>query len=152
MFLLAPVQADDSEIRYFDQPPSAEALADILFPTQYRSIKGDADVPEQPRFSGFGMPIQFEYGSTIIIAPSLPYLDSVGEMLNLDGVEDRKLIIEGHTDSAGSREYNQKLSESRAEAVKLYLMSVFNIDPDRLVTVGRGETELFDRRDPLAAT
>ena len=34
-----------------------------------------------------------------------------------------KIEVEGHTDSVGSDEYNQKLSEQRADSVREYLMS-----------------------------
>ncbi|PNK61437.1 OmpA family protein [Psychrobacter sp. FDAARGOS_221] len=48
-------------------------------------------------------------------------------------------VIEGHTDSNASDEYNQKLSERRANAIKYILISKFNISPDRLEAVGYGE-------------
>ena len=47
--------------------------------------------------------------------------------------------IEGHTDSNASDEYNQKLSERRANAIKYILISKFNISPDRLTAIGYGE-------------
>lgn len=48
-------------------------------------------------------------------------------------------VIEGHTDSNASDEYNQKLSERRANAIKYILISKFNIAPDRLTAIGYGE-------------
>jgi OOP family OmpA-OmpF porin len=48
--------------------------------------------------------------------------------------------ISGYTSAAGSQAYNQKLSERRAEAVKTYLVEEGIITPDRLITVGYGET------------
>ena len=48
--------------------------------------------------------------------------------------------IAGHTSAAGSEEYNQKLSERRAEAVKEYLVKTGGIDGNRLTTIGYGET------------
>jgi OOP family OmpA-OmpF porin len=48
--------------------------------------------------------------------------------------------IEGHTDSVGSPEYNQRLSERRAEAVRAHLVDAHAIAPDRLITRGYGET------------
>ncbi len=46
--------------------------------------------------------------------------------------------IIGHTDSTGSRAYNQKLSERRAEAVKRALLAR-NVTPERITTAGAGE-------------
>lgn len=50
--------------------------------------------------------------------------------------------IEGHTDSKGSAEYNQKLSEKRANAVRDALIKR-GIDPKRLKSVGLGESRLI---------
>ncbi|MFP6781517.1 MAG: OmpA family protein, partial [Gammaproteobacteria bacterium] len=47
--------------------------------------------------------------------------------------------VEGHTDSRGSDAYNQKLSQSRAEAVSAYL-AANGIDAGRLSSVGYGES------------
>jgi outer membrane protein OmpA-like peptidoglycan-associated protein len=52
-----------------------------------------------------------------------------------------KFTLEGHTDSTGSPEYNQKLSEKRAEAVKERLVKKGGIDPVRISTAGFGETK-----------
>jgi OOP family OmpA-OmpF porin len=49
-------------------------------------------------------------------------------------------MIVGHTDSIGSDEYNQRLSERRAQAVKQYLVSK-GIAASRLSTEGQGERE-----------
>ena len=50
------------------------------------------------------------------------------------------VLIEGHTDSFGSDELNQRLSEDRAKAVEAYLTSVGAFDASRLSSVGHGET------------
>jgi outer membrane protein OmpA-like peptidoglycan-associated protein len=51
---------------------------------------------------------------------------------------ERKVIIEGHTDSTGSDSYNQSLSERRAMSVKSALVRI-GVDPSRLVTQGYGK-------------
>ncbi|WP_417776202.1 OmpA family protein [Stutzerimonas xanthomarina] len=51
---------------------------------------------------------------------------------------DRKLVIEGYTDSTGSDSYNQQLSERRAEAVYRALIHA-GVDAQRMQTVGYGE-------------
>lgn len=51
---------------------------------------------------------------------------------------DTKVMIEGHTDSRGSDEYNQELSKRRAEAVRDALASR-GIQRDRVEAVGKGE-------------
>jgi outer membrane protein OmpA-like peptidoglycan-associated protein len=51
-----------------------------------------------------------------------------------------KLRIAGYTSASGTHAYNQKLSERRANAVQAYLISEGVIAPDRLSTIGYGET------------
>lgn len=52
-----------------------------------------------------------------------------------------KIRIAGYTSAAGTEEYNQKLSERRAAAVKEYLVSEGIIVSGRLSTIGYGETD-----------
>jgi outer membrane protein OmpA-like peptidoglycan-associated protein len=51
-----------------------------------------------------------------------------------------KIRIAGYTSASGTVEYNQKLSERRAASVQRYLISEGLITPDRLDTIGYGET------------
>lgn len=50
------------------------------------------------------------------------------------------LVIEGHTDSVGTSDYNRRLSGARAEAVRAYLVSR-GVPPDQIVAVAKGEEE-----------
>ena len=51
-----------------------------------------------------------------------------------------QIRIAGYTSAAGTEEYNQKLSERRADSVRAYLVEEGVIGPDRLTMVGYGET------------
>ena len=51
---------------------------------------------------------------------------------------DRKVIVEGYTDSKGSASYNQSLSERRANAVRTALVRA-GVDPSRIVAQGYGK-------------
>src|SRR5690606_19355879 len=51
-----------------------------------------------------------------------------------------ELIIEGHTDSYGSDEMNQQLSQRRAESVQQYMINAMRIPSYRLIATGYGET------------
>lgn len=70
-----------------------------------------------------------------------------GEIKKLDEVvsfaakyPDAQLESSGHTDSTGTPEYNQKLSEGRAKSVKAYLVNK-GVAADRITTVGYGESK-----------
>jgi len=51
-------------------------------------------------------------------------------------------VIEGHSSAVGETDYNQMLSEKRANAVRTLLIEEYGIDGTRLQTVGYGETRL----------
>ena len=59
--------------------------------------------------------------------------------LELNRTPDTKIEIQGHTDNVGTAEYNQRLSEKRAEIVKQYLVQK-GVEKDRLFPVGFGYT------------
>jgi outer membrane protein OmpA-like peptidoglycan-associated protein len=54
---------------------------------------------------------------------------------------DSLFIIEGHTDTIGSGESNQDLSQRRAYAVVNWLMTSLRLGTDRIRAVGMGETK-----------
>lgn len=62
---------------------------------------------------------------------------------------DVKVIVAGHTDSAGDALYNLSLSEKRAKAVKQYLVNK-GVDASRLTARGYGETEPYTSNDTAA--
>jgi OOP family OmpA-OmpF porin len=54
--------------------------------------------------------------------------------------EDEVVVITGYTDRIGSEEYNMKLSQRRADAVKTYMVEQ-GIDGNRIETAGKGEAD-----------
>lgn len=56
----------------------------------------------------------------------------------LVGHPDRRVIIEGHTDSRGSESYNLGLSQRRAESARAFLIEA-GVDPGRVSAAGLGE-------------
>jgi outer membrane protein OmpA-like peptidoglycan-associated protein len=60
----------------------------------------------------------------------------------------RKVMVEGHTDNVGSDEYNQALSERRAQSVQAALFER-GVDASQISTVGKGEsTPVASNDDP----
>ena len=51
-----------------------------------------------------------------------------------------KIRITGYTDNTGAPDYNAKLSQQRAEAVRAHLISI-GIDPNKIEATGAGETK-----------
>jgi len=83
--------------------------------------------------------IQFEFNKSAIKGDiSFKILDEIVQILK----DNPKISLEvqGHTDNVGSADYNARLSQSRADSVRAYLVS-HGIDPNRLVSRGYGMTK-----------
>lgn len=80
--------------------------------------------------------IYFAFDRSAIGAAQRPKLETLAGFLNER--PDYGLVIEGHTDSRGSDEYNRGLSERRALAVKRYLVDL-GIAGTRMETIPYGE-------------
>lgn len=78
--------------------------------------------------------LQFPKGQATLRGRSFALLSKVDEVVDEFGASHVK--VEGHTDSTGGRELNQKLSTERAEAVKKYLVSK-DLDEAQVEAVGQ---------------
>ena len=77
----------------------------------------------------------FTTAKAVIMPQSFPLLDEVADVLKTRPA--MQVRVEGHTDSRGSRAENKRLSQARADSVKVYLVAR-GIDAGRLVAVGFG--------------
>lgn len=87
--------------------------------------------------------ILFE-GWSARISPGEPTLqvNEIGAALSSPDLARFSFVVEGHTNTVGGKEENEKLSWERAKSVKQYLMSKYKIDPNRLLTQGFGYARL----------
>lgn len=88
------------------------------------------------------MTLTFESGSAALTDGAMKHLDALGAALSSSQLSTFKFLIEGHTDTVGTPESNQALSQRRADAVAAYLEHKFNITTARIQTVGRGQDDL----------
>jgi outer membrane protein OmpA-like peptidoglycan-associated protein len=82
--------------------------------------------------------IYFNSGSAVLLDESEPMLKQVSSLVKTSSAE--MLTIEGHTDNIGSADYNQKLSEARAAAVRDALVNRYGVPSARLTSRGYGLT------------
>jgi len=82
--------------------------------------------------------IRFDVGKATLRPESMGVINEIYGMLSEH--TDVKVSIEGHTDSDGDADMNQKLSEDRAETVMNRLIAM-GIDRDRLTSRGFGESK-----------
>jgi outer membrane protein OmpA-like peptidoglycan-associated protein len=110
----------------------------------------EPSVSDETRASALTLPVQFAFDSARILPQARPQLDAVAAGIKLLP-DDRRVVIEGHTDSVGSAAYNLELSERRALAVKTYLVAAHGIDSGRLLTEGFGPYRPINPADSAAA-
>jgi len=79
----------------------------------------------------------FNSGSSTLEPGSFDRLRSLATTLN--NYPQSSIIIKGHTDAEGADDYNQRLSEERADRVRNYLISE-GVAPQRITAIGFGES------------
>jgi OOP family OmpA-OmpF porin len=82
--------------------------------------------------------LSFDSGASEIKPDSFELLGKVEKAI--DVFPRSELIIEGHTDAHGGDEFNQNLSQERAESVQQYMINAMRIPTYRLIATGYGET------------
>ena len=95
-------------------------------------------VPQQTEVvDTFELLVEFDFDKSNIKSVFKPQFDEIAQVLTES--PDISMTIEGHTDWIGTDEYNQGLSERRANAVKTKFVQDYGIDANRISTVGYGE-------------
>jgi outer membrane protein OmpA-like peptidoglycan-associated protein len=93
---------------------------------------------------GEGIKITFSSGIMFDVDRAALKDQYTGELSELSTIlnkyEDTNILLEGHTDSTGSEEYNLDLSKKRAQSVANYLATQ-NVNPTRFTIMGYGESQ-----------
>ena len=95
--------------------------------------------------------IYFDFNSADIAPKAVPDLMTLGRALTNPELQGSVFLLGGHTDAKGAQEYNQRLSERRAQTVREFLIQNFQIAGDTLVAAGYGKEQLKNSADPFAA-
>lgn len=126
---------------------TAGALIGNYMDRQAEEIKQDLKNAKVERV-GEGIKITFDSGILFDVNKSdlrTEARTNVGKLAEiLNKYDDTDILIEGHTDSTGSDEHNQKLSEQRSAAVSNYAKGL-GVKGSRFTSVGYGESQ------PIAA-
>jgi peptidoglycan-associated lipoprotein len=113
-------------------PPPARTPAKIEF--------SEFDAEGLPVVPGTGRRVErtfyFEFDQSVLAAESLDALELHAKALIAH--PDHIVVIEGHADERGSREYNLALGERRADVVRAFLIAA-GVSPRQIQTVSYGE-------------
>ena len=134
-------------------PPAGEAssattTAAAVQPAVQPGAPGTGAAPAAQRPS-LSLLIQFDFDSARVRPESQDALFNLSQALQSADLIGSRFAIEGHTDAKGSADYNRKLSELRAQAVRDFLRGK-GIDHERLVASGKGAGELANAAQPFA--
>jgi outer membrane protein OmpA-like peptidoglycan-associated protein len=139
--ILAQTEAENARLKALDE--SAKAAAAIAeaeaVKAEMESLKNQlSDLQAKQTDRGLLITlgdVLFEFNKSELKEGAARNLESLVNALT-ERVE-QLIIVEGHTDSVGSKEYNQELSEKRANSVKDYLVSK-GINENRISIAGLG--------------
>jgi outer membrane protein OmpA-like peptidoglycan-associated protein len=100
----------------------------------------ECPTPSPPTVAHFDLLVNFEFNSEKLTQAAKENLDQFAKALLDPRLSGEKFEIDGHTDAVGAEQYNQGLSERRANAVVSYLASK-GLDPSLLTAKGFGKTK-----------
>ena len=120
--------------------------AGSLSPDERQRLSATAN--GQPEIS---VGVNFDYNSDRLGRAAIAAVEEIGKALASPKLSSGTFMVAGHTDAKGSDEYNQQLSERRAESVKAYLIAHYQIAASNLIAVGYGKSKLKNNNDPFSA-
>ena len=94
----------------------------------------------------FKSDVFFDFNSAQLKPGAYSELNRVANVLN--NYPQTTILVEGHTDSKGSEQYNMQLSQQRAMAVKNALVQR-GVDPGRIDAIGYGESQPISSSDAM---
>ena len=153
-----PADTERKTVSINDKVPTAEQVADALFPKEVQALKAECAAAEKagmrcqsriPKSSLDSVLVTFPRGSAALTGEAREFLDAVGKALQARESVWTSLRIEGHTDITGSPAVNEKLSKERADVVKAYLVKNYALK--NIETVGRASEQPKDTTDPTNA-
>jgi len=115
-----------------------------------RSSSLGGGAPNRSERPKIDLAIYFVANSAEITPAAEAQLAELGEALRSSRLDNAVIAINGHTDARGNEDYNRDLSLRRAEAVKTYLVTRYNIPAANLTAGGYGSGALKNEADPLA--
>lgn len=133
---------------------SAEALRNLAIAHMQYSGPPESRPPlalQLNNLAQINVEIEFELNSAMVKPQSYRTLGSIADAMHNPVLLGYKFLVVGNTDATGTREYNLKLSQKRADAVAEALTTTFRVDPRRIESVGLGQEALQNTKDPDAA-
>jgi outer membrane protein OmpA-like peptidoglycan-associated protein len=156
-----PTSKTRSLTRSLNANPGNAAEQQVLQKARTRAISVEAVAPatkeereeiakvivDKPKID---IAIFFDYNSDLIGPKAIGAVNELGVALMSPSLKGSTILLNGHTDAAGSPHYNLDLSHRRAQSVRKYLIHTFKIPEDKLLVAGFGFERLKVPDQPLA--
>ncbi|HBE94204.1 MAG TPA: flagellar motor protein MotB [Desulfovibrio sp.] len=131
--------------------PAAAKEQDLAAePGTAKAMQQAMATPDGAAGPGVNLMIHFDVDKAVIRPESYPLLDELGKALTNPPLKGRKFLIAGHTDSDAGADYNMKLGQARADAVRAYLTKKFQIPASLVATQSFGKTRPIAPNDTPA--
>ncbi len=114
-------------------------------PETFNGYKDEDGIPDELPARLTLQGVLFQVDSAKLLPEAVEILSEAGSILKTNN--DIRVRIEGHASSEAPFDYNQKLSERRAKAVKAFLVKQHGIDANRMETIGYGEERPIANND-----
>ena len=143
-----------------DEFGSSPVVAGKAKPAKNASVKSDdyithnvsADVIKLRRdmLATAGDRVRFDYDSAALSSSAQETLRAIARYIKDNDKEIKRVVVEGHADERGTREYNLALGERRAQAAKNFLVGA-GVSPKKLSIVSFGKENPEDERSNAEA-
>ena len=130
--------------------PVAAPTTPPATPASPPAVQVAAPEPAPGPAPSLSLAIQFDLNSARVRPESGAVLGNLVAALLSPDLKANRFVIEGHTDGRGVPAANLRLSQQRADEVRLYLVAL-GVHPARLKAVGKGSSEPANAKDPLSA-
>ncbi len=126
------------------------AVQGVRDPSRQSRVNREPLSEQLNKLAQLNIAIQFDFNSSRIRPDSFRAIGLIADALYHPYLQGYRFLIIGHTDAKGDREYNLRLSQQRADAVRDALINPFGIAPSRIEAVGLGEEQLLNAANPEA--
>jgi len=130
-----PIEQPDASV---DPAPVADPVEPVVAdsPSDF-----DGNVPVDANGNPLARTFYFDYDKAVLRPTDLAALEVHAQILRRN--PDRSVVVEGHCDERGTREYNLALGERRADSIRSFLLSA-GVSSRQLETVSYGEEQPED--------
>ncbi|MBO0905776.1 OmpA family protein [Jiella sonneratiae] len=142
---------DLQNLGVIEEEPEPVAVRQAATPQKAQEVRAAIAVENSKPLPSIDIEVLFAYNNDQPLSAEYGKIYELATALQDPRLADKRFVLLGHTDAAGSDNYNLDLSQRRAESLADALVRASGLPRDRFVTSGRGERDLKNPYDPDGA-